>query len=55
MTIGILKEPSFESRVSLLSGEIAALVKNGISVWVEKGAGLMAFCTDEEYTEVEPL
>jgi NAD(P) transhydrogenase subunit alpha len=50
MTIGILKEPSFESRVSLLSGEIAALVKNGISVWVEKGAGLMDFCTDEEYT-----
>ena len=50
MTIGILKEPSFESRVSLLAGEVATLIKTGISVWVEKGAGLKAFCTDEAYT-----
>jgi len=50
MTIGILKEPSFESRVSLLAGEVNALTKSGISVWVEPGAGLKAFCTDEEYT-----
>jgi len=50
MTIGILKEPSFESRVSLLAAEVAALVKSGIFVWVEPGAGLKAFCTDEEYT-----
>jgi len=50
MIIGILKEPSFESRVSLLAAEVAALTNNGIIVWVEPGAGLKAFCTDEEYT-----
>jgi NAD(P) transhydrogenase subunit alpha len=49
MTIGILKEPSFEARVSLAAGEVAALTKNGINVWVEPGAGLKAFCADEEY------
>jgi len=50
MIIGILKEPSFESRVSMLAGEVAALTKNGIIVWVEPEAGLKAFCIDEEYT-----
>jgi len=50
MIIGILKEPSFESRVSLLAAETAALTNNGIAVWVEPGAGLKAFCTDKEYT-----
>jgi len=50
MTIGVLKEPSFESRVSLLAAEVAALAKSGILVWVEAGAGLKAFCTDQEYT-----
>lgn len=49
MIIGILKEPSFESRVSMLSGEVAALVKTGFTVWVEKDAGLKAFCVDEDY------
>jgi NAD(P) transhydrogenase subunit alpha len=49
MIIGILKEPSFESRVSLLAGEVAALTKNNTTVWVESGAGIKAFCTDEEY------
>jgi len=51
MTIGILKEPLFESRVSLLAPEVAALAKSGILVWVESGAGLRAFCTDKEYTD----
>src|SRR5476651_739691 len=50
ITIGILKEPSFESRVSLLAAEAAALVKSGRVVMVEKGAGIKAFCTDAEYT-----
>ncbi len=50
MTIGILKEPDLESRVSLLAGEITSLTKAGILVWVEPGAGLKAFCTDEDYT-----
>jgi len=50
MIIGILKEPSFESRVSMLAGEVAALTKNGVNVWVESEAGLKAFCIDEQYT-----
>ena len=49
MIIGILKEPSFESRVSMLGGEVAALVKTGFTVWVEKDAGLKAFCIDDDY------
>jgi len=52
MTIGILKEPSFESRVSLLAGEAAALIKNGINVWVEPDAGLKSFCIDKDYVDV---
>jgi H+-translocating NAD(P) transhydrogenase subunit alpha len=50
MTIGILKEPAFESRVSLLAGEITGLIKTGNAVWVEPGAGAKASCTDEDYT-----
>ncbi|MBS1531510.1 MAG: NAD(P) transhydrogenase subunit alpha [Bacteroidetes bacterium] len=49
MVIGILKEPSFESRVSMLAAEVAALTKSGQVVWVEKDAGLRAFCVDEDY------
>ena len=49
MIIGILKEPSFESRVSMLAGEVTALTKSGNVVWVEKDAGLKAFCVDEDY------
>src|ERR1035437_719664 len=51
MIIGILKEPSFESRVSMLAGEVAALTKTGVTVWVEPEAGLKAFCIDEDYTK----
>lgn len=49
MTIGILKEPAFESRVSLLAEQAAVLVKKGIGVWIEPGAGAKAFCGDGEY------
>jgi NAD(P) transhydrogenase subunit alpha len=51
MIIGILKEPLFESRVSMLAGEVAALTKTGVTVWVEPEAGLKAFCIDEDYTK----
>jgi H+-translocating NAD(P) transhydrogenase subunit alpha len=51
MIIGVLKEPTFESRVSLLPLETSVLVKKGISIWVETGAGLKSFCSDEEYTK----
>src|SRR5688572_3376343 len=49
MTIGLLKEPSYESRVSLLAEAIATLTKKGISVFVEKSAGEKAWCTDGDY------
>src|SRR5580765_7596890 len=49
MIVGVLKEPVFESRVSLLAEAAAGLVKKGIQVWVETGSGVKAFCPDEEY------
>lgn len=49
MTIGILKEPSHETRVSMLAETISPLTKKGITIRVEKGAGLTAFCSDDEY------
>ncbi len=49
MIVGVLKEPSFESRVSLLAEGVVALIKKNVSVWVEPGAGEKAFCSDEDY------
>src|SRR6187399_3021484 len=49
MTIGLLKEPSYESRVSLLAEAISSLTKKGIKVLVETGAGERAWCTDGDY------
>ena len=51
MTIGVLKEPSSETRVSLLPEAVATLTKKGITVCVEKGAGLTAFSSDEAYSK----
>lgn len=49
MTVGILKEPAFDNRVSLLDESAAVLVKKGITVWIEKEAGKNAFCPDTDY------
>ena len=51
MTIGVLKEPSFESRVSLLPEAVSTLTKKGITVLIEQGAGDRAFSNDEDYTK----
>lgn len=51
MTIGVLKEPQPETRVSLLPEHIAALKKLNISVLIETGAGNAAFAADEKYAE----
>ena len=51
MTIGVLKEPSYETRVSLLPDAVAALVKKGITVLTETSAGSRSFSADEEYTK----
>ncbi|MGH2553865.1 MAG: Re/Si-specific NAD(P)(+) transhydrogenase subunit alpha [Chitinophagaceae bacterium] len=49
MTIGILREPAHETRVSLLSEAVAALTKKNIEVLVESGAGIYAICSNDDY------
>jgi NAD(P) transhydrogenase subunit alpha len=51
MVIGILKEPSHESRVSIIAESAAALVKKGVTVFVESGAGENAFCSNTSYEQ----
>lgn len=51
MTIGIVKESTSESRVSLLPEAVASLTKKGITVLVEQGAGERAFSADTDYTQ----
>jgi len=52
-TAGILKEPSFENRVSLTPESASALAKMGIKVIIEQGAGERAFYNDLQYHNVE--
>src|SRR5437762_8674831 len=49
MTIGLLKEPLYETRVSLLAEAVASLTKKAITVIVETGAGDKSFCSDADY------
>ena len=49
MTIGLLKEPSHETRVSLLDEAVNSLTKKGITVLVEAGAGEKAFCSNAAF------
>ena len=49
MTIGILKEPAHETRVSLLAEAVATLTKKNITVIIEKDAGAKAFCNNADY------
>jgi NAD(P) transhydrogenase subunit alpha len=51
MIIGVLKEPSPETRVSLLPEHIAILKKWNVEVCVEINAGVTAFANDEKYSE----
>lgn len=51
MTIGVLQEPPFENRVSLLPEAVAALAKKGITVLVANGAGIKASAADEDYVK----
>lgn len=50
MILGVLKEPGFETRVSLLPETVSALIKKNIQVVVEEGAGAKAFAADADYT-----
>ena len=49
MTIGILKEPTGERRVSLLPEQSEAFIKKNIAVVIEPDAGLNAAATDAAY------
>lgn len=49
MTIGLLKEPAHETRVSLIAESVAVLTKKGIRVLIESGAGERSFCNNTEY------
>ena len=50
MIIGVLKEQTPETRVSLVPEVVAALVKMNVTVWVEHGAGNSAFYSDEAFS-----
>ncbi len=49
MTIGVLKEPVHETRVTLMAEAVATLTKKGITIVVENGAGEKAFCKNADY------
>jgi NAD(P) transhydrogenase subunit alpha len=49
MILGILKEPDFENRVSLLPEGVVELLKFKVQTLVEQGAGERAYASDEEY------
>jgi NAD(P) transhydrogenase subunit alpha len=52
MIVGVLKEFSPETRVSLLAEGVSQLIKKNFNVWIENGAGLNAFCSDDDYLAV---
>ncbi len=52
MIIGVLKEPDYEKRVSLLPEAAATLIKKNITVLVESDAGLNAFANNAAYEAV---
>jgi NAD(P) transhydrogenase subunit alpha len=52
MIVGVLKEVAPETRVSLIAEGAAQLIKKNIQVWIESGAGLNAFCSDDDYQAV---
>jgi NAD(P) transhydrogenase subunit alpha len=50
MVLGLLKESDPEQRVALLPEVISDMLKLGLVIWFEKGAGSSAFRIDEQYT-----
>ena len=55
MTIGLIKEPTHETRVTLLAEAVATLTKKGITVLVEADAGAKAWCNNAEYEKAGAL
>ncbi len=51
MIIGVLKEPTPETRVSILPEHITILKKLNVEILLEKNAGEKAFTSDDKYAE----
>jgi NAD(P) transhydrogenase subunit alpha len=51
MIIGVLKEPTPETRVSLLPEHLTLLKKWKVETYIESSAGVTAFANDDKYTE----
>lgn len=51
MIIGVLKEPTPETRVSLLPEHLTLLKKWKVETYIESGAGVTAFANDDKYRE----
>lgn len=51
MIIGILKEPDFENRVSLLPEAVKTLVNLKTALLIEQGSGVRSFASDKSYEE----
>tara|TARA_Y100000768_G_scaffold306876_1_gene240912 strand:- start:13502 stop:14662 length:1161 start_codon:yes stop_codon:yes gene_type:complete len=49
--LGVLKEPQYENRVSIVPASVKKLVKLGFDVIVEQGAGQKSHYMDDEYVE----
>lgn len=49
MIAGILKEPTAEQRVAFMPEQVEALIKKGITIYVESSAGAAAFAHDDLY------
>jgi H+-translocating NAD(P) transhydrogenase subunit alpha len=51
MIIGVLKEPTPETRVSLLPEHLTLLTKWKVETYIESSAGVTAFANDDKYKE----
>ncbi|WP_240432830.1 Re/Si-specific NAD(P)(+) transhydrogenase subunit alpha [Taibaiella koreensis] len=51
LVIGVLKEPEYDPRVSLVPDIAAIFVKNKLTVLTEYGAGARAFYADQQYEQ----
>lgn len=55
LTIGVLKEPLHETRVSMTPEVVAVLGKAKLQIWIEQDAGAKAFFDDEQYRQAGAL
>jgi H+-translocating NAD(P) transhydrogenase subunit alpha len=51
MIIGVLREPSPETRISITPETVSALKKKGYAILVENNAGANAFCSNEQFRD----